>query len=194
MLSKIKNLKAGTGFVVGLLVAMLLVPSVAVAAGLSFTGIEGTSKNKADVSPAGQLLTTTAKASAAFESGDAGQETGTWTTLAHPPSGSALVITSIEADVYLDPSPGAGNYVSFQVEAAGCPGLSPASYFHTINPATVGETDLTYNPGLVVPNGNALCAENGGSVASESAAVGYVVPASAVTSGPLHPARIAQQG
>jgi hypothetical protein len=43
------------------LVTLLVVPTTAYAAGaLKFTGIEGTSTNKADVTSAGQLLTTEA--------------------------------------------------------------------------------------------------------------------------------------
>ncbi len=56
-----KNMSPGGWIVVGILIAMMLVPSgVAVAKALRYTGIEGTSLNKADVTPAGQLLTTEA--------------------------------------------------------------------------------------------------------------------------------------
>ena len=45
--------------VIGVLLTLLVIPTTAYAtAALKFAGIEGTSTNKADVTPAGQLLTT----------------------------------------------------------------------------------------------------------------------------------------
>jgi hypothetical protein len=62
-MTRFKHVSRPGWFIIGVIVAVLLVPSVAVAAGLKFTGIEGTSTNKADVTDASQLLTTEAKPS-----------------------------------------------------------------------------------------------------------------------------------
>ena len=60
-MSKFKNIPGLVWLVIGVLVTLLVIPTTAYAAGaLKFVGIEGTSTNKADVSPAGQLLTTEA--------------------------------------------------------------------------------------------------------------------------------------
>jgi hypothetical protein len=63
--SKMKNLSRAGWVTVGLVAAMLLVPTMAVAATVAYNGIEGTNGttttlNKADVTSAGQLLTTEA--------------------------------------------------------------------------------------------------------------------------------------
>jgi hypothetical protein len=103
-MSRIKNMSRMGWFIVGVGITVLLMPSVAVAAGLKFTGIEGTSDNKADVSPAGQLLTTAAPSSAyedyesnvAFPPPNARQ---TCTTVATISAGHAFVVQQVEVDV-----------------------------------------------------------------------------------------------
>ena len=68
-MNRIKNMSRGGWIVVGFAVALLVVPSsVAVAMTLKYTGIEGTSLNKADVVPGGQLLTTESGPSESFAS------------------------------------------------------------------------------------------------------------------------------
>jgi hypothetical protein len=55
---RIKDMSRGGWIVIGVVIALLLVPSgFAAAAALKYAGIEGTSGNKADVVPGGQLLT-----------------------------------------------------------------------------------------------------------------------------------------
>ncbi|HXW34607.1 MAG TPA: hypothetical protein VEJ87_08500, partial [Acidimicrobiales bacterium] len=85
---------------------LLLLPSAAVAARLRFTGIEGTSTNKADVTAAGQLLGTTSSPSsfyspsyqfvAIYESSTAD---GIWLA----PAGQALVVTQHPSRHLLQP-------------------------------------------------------------------------------------------
>jgi hypothetical protein len=54
-MSRIKNLSRGGWIVVGMVVTLILVPTAAYA--FTYTGIIGSSGNKADVVPGGQLLT-----------------------------------------------------------------------------------------------------------------------------------------
>jgi hypothetical protein len=60
-MSKLKNMSRAGWIVVGLVAALVLVPTAAVAATATLVKIQGTSGNKADVTGAGQLLTTTAQ-------------------------------------------------------------------------------------------------------------------------------------
>ncbi len=163
----------------------MLVPTVAVAA-TTVVSIKGNpSGNKADVSPAGQLLTTTADPSSFFQS--ASQDlSGSSTFVATPPAGLALVVTSIHVDVYADPSPGSGEYVDFIIESETCSGACIGEYAQVINPGSVGEVDVPLEPGLGIPAGDALCGDVAGSVNAEASVSGYTVPSSSVTSGPLH--------
>jgi hypothetical protein len=52
-MSKFRRMPRAAWFIAGAAITLVLVPSVAVAAGLTFDGIEGTSKNKADVAKGG---------------------------------------------------------------------------------------------------------------------------------------------
>jgi len=69
-MSKIRNMPRIAWLIIGVPLTMLVVPTTADAAGaLKFTGIEGTSTNKADMSPAGQLLTASADPGQFFQHG-----------------------------------------------------------------------------------------------------------------------------
>lgn len=178
-MSRSKRIPRLGWLVVGIAVAVLLMPSsVAVAkAGLKFTGIQGTSGNQADVSSAGQLLTTAASPSSSFETRDVILHT-TSGAIVTPPAGDALVITSIENDVYNLTASGPGDGLAVFVSTSACSTSNILSYYHGINPPTVGEFDLAFNPGIVVPNGDALCGFLASSaVEDESTAVGYAIPA-----------------
>ncbi len=61
-MSRLRNMSRVGWIVTGVVVALVLVPSAAFATAraLKFTGIEGTSTHKADVTAAQQLLTTEA--------------------------------------------------------------------------------------------------------------------------------------
>src|SRR5580658_7894089 len=111
-MSKIKSMSRGGWIVVGIIVALLLVPTAAYAGGkaLKFTGIEGTSGNQADVTGAGQLLTTTVNPSSFFQNASQTLPATEFAavSIATPPSGTALVVTSIHINVYSDPTPGIG--------------------------------------------------------------------------------------
>ena len=95
MVSKIKNLKGGWGFIAGMVVTLLLVPTVAIAATSATIIKGGISGVKADVTGANQLLTTEASPSNSFQSGAANLSTTVTTPIGVPPQGSALIVTLI---------------------------------------------------------------------------------------------------
>jgi hypothetical protein len=173
--------------VTGVVAALVVVPTVAVAA-TSVVSLKGNpSGNKADVTGAGQLLTTTANPASFFQSGSTDVSSSAYSTVATPPAGLAVVVTTIHVTVFADSSPGAGQYVEFLVETGtGCTGSQLGTYSQVINPASVGEVDVPLEPGLGIPAGDALCGLVEGSVQADASVSGYSVPSSSVTSGPLH--------
>jgi hypothetical protein len=60
-MARIEYIKRLGWLAVGADLAAIALPAAATAAGLTFTGIEGTSNHKANVTTAGQLLTTQAE-------------------------------------------------------------------------------------------------------------------------------------
>jgi hypothetical protein len=100
--------------------------------------------------------------------------TGTCATVAAPPAGKALVITSVLVDTYEDPTPGSGQFVSIYT------GAPCNTLVADVNPPTVGATSIPIPTGLAIPNGQSLSAFVGGAVAAEVYAYGYTVNASAV--------------
>jgi hypothetical protein len=189
MLSKLSNTKTRNIFAVGavIVVIIMVIPVGAVAASLTFKGIEGTSGNKADVTGASQLLTATANPANFYDGGDVETTTsGEYNELASPPTGDALVITGIQIDVYSDPSPGPDAFVALGVQTGVCSETRVGSYAHAVNPGSVGPIELTFDPGIAVPSGDSLCQVTDGSVESENAAIGYTVPASDVPAESMH--------
>jgi hypothetical protein len=187
-MSRIKNPPSVVWLVIGVLVTLLVVPTAAVAAGLKITEVEGTSTHVANVTSAGQLLTTEANPRDFFQNANEGPSTsGVFVPVAVPPSPYALVVTTVHLDTYADPTPGFGQYAFLVVETGtSCTGSDVGSYFQILNPGGIGEIDIPVAPGLGIPSGDALCAESGGSVGIGASVSGYTVPASAVTAGPLH--------
>ncbi|MBV8462850.1 MAG: hypothetical protein JO368_06130 [Acidimicrobiales bacterium] len=177
-MSKLKTMPGVAWLVIGVCVTALVMPTAAFAAGaLKFTGIEGTSSNKADVSSVGQVLTAAASPANYYTEANVALIGGAQVVGA-PPSGDGLIVTSIQTDVFQDPTPGVAQNVDFYIGNTSCSFVGPFSKF--LNPAGIGEIDLQFNPGLVVPNGDALCAIPSGSVLAEANAVGYTAPSSEV--------------
>jgi len=180
MLSKIKNMKGGMGFLAGILVMMLLIPSVAVAAGLKFTGIEGTSGNKADVTPNQELITTSGNPGQLFQEGNVAVNPGA--TLWSPATNKALIVQNVSINTS-NVTSSASNFVSIFVNSKTCPPTGSFSYFwiDEVNPSANGVSNLPFAPGLPVPQGDYLCAAIAGSTIDVAVSVsGEVVPASEV--------------
>jgi len=176
-------------FAAGVAAAALLIPAavgastVLIVAGT--VGISGGStfpnaSNHADVSQAGQILTTSATPHFYYllESGFGGSLVH---EIAAPPKGSALVVTSIHLDA--NPSGGVPETFTTWVGKQGCGG-SPLLRVDRVVTAVDGETVLPYEPGVAIPSGTSLCGELDGGVTSagvgDSTVVGYTVPAASV--------------
>ena len=164
-------------------------PTAAFAAGITWSGIEGQNKNKADVTSAGQLMTSPADVSSSFlspmtfvntENNNAPDD------LYDPPSGEAAVITSIHVSSFA--LSGADPFlrldVGTSVDLSGC---NVSSQFEEVDPPTNGVTVLPYSPGFVIPAGDSLCAA-GFDMEAAVTASGYLVPAADAPSAPQTPA------
>ncbi len=186
-MSKIKNMSRAGWIVTGVVAALVLVPTAAVAVTNAVTIKGSPSGNKADVTAAGQLLTTTANPSSFYQNMTTGLGAGAYGFLLTPPTGLALVVTTIHIDVYSDPSPGGPDIVAFIIETGtSCSSSQVGSYNQIIHPDSLGETEVSLEPGLGIPAGDALCGAQTGSVGAQASVSGYTVPSSSVTSGPLH--------
>jgi len=182
MLSKIKSLSRSGWIVVGFLAALILVPSgMAVANVLKYAGIEGTSTNKADVAPSGQLFITNAPPGKIFNT-PLTEVIPSDDPLLTPPAGEDAIVTQISVDqlnlgstqtqtpiLWVGPSP--------------CNGASPGYWQDGITRTGAGENELTFPDGVAVPTGDALCTYEAtlGGTNTYATASGYFVPAGSVT-------------
>jgi hypothetical protein len=99
---------------------------------------------------------------------------GNCTVVATPPAGKAMIVRDMRINVYQDPIPGPGQYVSVYADTV-C-----ANLVGDVNAGTVGETVLPFDPGLGIPAGSGLSVVVGGSVGAEVYTDGYAVPANQV--------------
>jgi hypothetical protein len=191
--ARIKNMPRFAWFIIGIAVTVVLVPSVAVAAGLKFTGIEGVSKNQADVTPANQLLTTEASPTKFVQYigiVEAAYGGSGCSSLATIPAGDSFVIQQVQADVSQADQPQYFSYTnylnqtaydqtsdsSFSIDYGGaCP--DPTNYIITGEaPAGgVGNVTTPLQPGFVLPSGTNLSATAVGMSATLFVS-GYLVP------------------
>jgi hypothetical protein len=170
-MSRIKNMSRAGWFIIGVVIAVLLVPSVAVAAGLKFTGIEGTNGNKATVDGDGQLQTTPPVADdngistvGALGAYDLPLVAGTST--------DDVVVTSVDVDVN-QLGAGRSQIVLGVVSGSTC----TFSEFQAVDSSSIGATEVTYPSGVVVGSGFTLCADQ--TVTNANAIVsawGYTIP------------------
>jgi hypothetical protein len=198
-MSKLKNMSRAGYIVVGIVAALILVPTGIAAATAAYTGIEGTNvtnkttENYVQVTSAGQLLTTEADPSTFVQTADVYPST-TPTPIAKPKTNEALIVTTVHVDVFEDPSPGAGQWVELTEETGStCTGSAVGAFYHRINPGSVGEIDESFDPGLVVAKGDALCAEDYGSVDTEVDVSGYTVSSADAPTGAAHHLAIPEQ-
>jgi hypothetical protein len=192
MAFRIKNMSRGGWIVVGILIAVMLVPSgVAVAKALKYTGIEGTSTNRADVTPAGQLLTTEAQPSNLLggSSSDSGFFSATSTVeltgLFSAPSNEAVVMDAITLDVaYWDTSAGPNTYYDLYISDDACTLSDQVGYWTpTFSPNGYGSTEIPLTPGVGIPAGDTLCAysyASSGEFQVHVFATGSLVPSGSV--------------
>jgi hypothetical protein len=176
-MSKLKQVPRFGWFVIGIVVAVLLVPTgvAAAKAGLKFTGIQGTSGSQADVTSAGQLQTATAAPGAAFENLHTAGSMQT-VVVATPPAGEALIITSVHVNVW--GLSGTDPYVYLTTRAGSCTG-STVSFFDEVDPSASGMTVLPFDPGLPIPSTEVLCA-TAINLSANVETVGYSVASASV--------------
>lgn len=215
-MSKIKNISATGWLVAGIIAALVLVPTTAVAVTATATIIQNgtgagqvsvtahrlqtndeirgySGNNYADVTSDGQLLTTTTTDPSAFVNSSfvAINSQQGFLPIVSAPSGNAMIVTTIHINVVTNPDPGPDTYISlFITNTPACDSQQVGSYDERMNPPSIGETDIPFNPGLAIPAGDSLCAatvENGTGLASaEFTVTGYLVPSSEVPASPLH--------
>jgi hypothetical protein len=107
----------------------------------------------------------------------------TCAVIAQPPTGKAMIIRDVRIDVFQDPSPGISQLVALYDDTT-CSDLVA-----DVNPPTVGETVLPFDPGLGIAAGSALSMVTNGSVAAEVYTDGYSVPSNQVPAAPAGAAR-----
>jgi hypothetical protein len=153
-MSKIKNMSRAGWIVTGVVAALVLVPTVAVATSSVVTIKGSPSGVKANVTPGGELLATGTAAGNLWDTSiaidaPAGSETVGNMALPTPPSGDFDVVTGVQVNTYVDSSPGLGTFVQFSQSAC-----SEGAYceFVNVNPSTVGDTVIPLAPG--VPQGD----------------------------------------
>ena len=205
-MTKLKNMPGVAWLVIGVCVTALLMPTAAFAAGaLKFTGVQGTSGNRADVTPSGQLQTNsqlqgttgshadvsasgqllTASADASnFFHGQASLPNATsgGTTLAPmytPPTGDAAIVTSAQSAYWNVGSLINDPFTLFLVSSNPSCAVNQVSSFGEADPSTDGESTFSLDPGIVIPAGDTLCLQ-AIALDADGAVEGYTVPASDV--------------
>ncbi|MGA8725388.1 MAG: hypothetical protein WB565_10100 [Acidimicrobiales bacterium] len=186
-------------FVIGVVVTALVIPTAAGAKGLlKLVGIEGSNGNQVSVTAAGQLKTAAASPSSFYQDTSVpifGAEcttapcTSPWYPIAAASSTSALVVTVVhveQRDVYATQL----NLVVYNTSNCGGGGGSATvgTYGQTIGfsgGALFPGRDDPLDPGLVIPVGDALCAQASfgqnvpSAVIADASASGYSIPAAA---------------
>jgi hypothetical protein len=187
-----KNLGPFTGrqlttIIIALIAGAVLIPTGAYAVGaITHVDIQDkVTRTPAVVTPTGHLQVAEAAPGALFQNFSTGL-TSTFKSVASPPGGAALVITTVHVDTFADPTPGAGQAVDLQLgTGTTCSGFV-GTYFQTVNPGGMGETDIPLAPGLGIPAGDSLCASEFGSVKADVSVSGYTVPAGTVPAASLN--------
>jgi hypothetical protein len=126
-MSKLSNLSRGAWIVAGIIAALVLVPSVAVATTSTLVRIEGASGVKANVTGGDQLLTTEASPgkvwSVSTDFSNNAASTAQSMVLPNPPSGQFPVLTGLQISVFYDAdysNPGSGTGVYVAVFSSPC--------------------------------------------------------------------------
>jgi hypothetical protein len=98
--------------------------------------------------------------------------------LTQPPTNKAMIVREVRVDVFADPSPGPDEDLTIYRDST-C-----TSQVADVNPATVGETVLPFDPGLGIPANSGISARATGSVEAEAYVDAYSVSASSVPATP----------
>lgn len=164
---------------VGLAIGLLVAPVSAVAAVAASKVILTDGHDNAGVTQAGQVQVATTDVKNARFRYTAGLNTTTCSKIYTAPAKKGFIFTQIRFDVWADPTPGSGEYISVFSDAA----CSLGKNVLLENPGGVGLDTLELNPGLPLAAGHSLYAMTGGSVGADAMVSGYLVAPKAV---PLH--------
>ena len=172
-MSRIKNISRPGWVVIGIVAALVLVPSAAIAVTSTVIIQGGAAAGQASVSAAHQLLTNEATPTSyviAFSSTSPTCAAGGFYTI---PSGKALIITGVT--YYIGQSSGtAGELLYAGPSSTPCTSLLNSG----ISTVTVSQNQV-FQPGIAVPAGDALGWVSSNSTGSFDV-YGYLVPATAV--------------
>ncbi|MEO7119390.1 MAG: hypothetical protein ABIZ34_10505 [Candidatus Limnocylindrales bacterium] len=171
-----KRSGGGMWFVVGVVLAAVLLPAATYAAATLFR-LQGDNGIVANVTAAKQLLTVESAPSAYRRDGyyPVNGTTGNCIVLIEPAAGKALIVNQVDIDVKTGPFD--ASHGVLVTASSNCSGVS----ILIVNPATIGAYSQSFVPGFPVPAGGALSARAfGAGFTAEIAASGYTVPAAAV--------------
>jgi hypothetical protein len=90
------------------------------------------------------------------------------------PTGKALIVRDIRVDVFGDPTPGVGQNIQIYS------GASCVEAIGDINPSSIGQVIVPFDPGVALATGESLSVQVFGSVKAEFFVDGYLVPAAQV--------------
>ena len=160
-MSFLERVSRPSWLLIGILIAVIVIPTTAVAAALSDVIIKGATGNKALVTVAGQLLATEANPRQYVQTASTplGQAP---TLIASPPRTTkgvqyGLIVKIIHVDVESAfDSLGAGIVFTVNRATSECD-AAVGTYRQIVHPSASGEIDIPMDPGLVVYPGDALC-------------------------------------
>lgn len=176
-----RSLPGGAWIAAGLVIAALVVPGVtyATASLTEITGTNGTTP--ANVTPAHQLFTaTTAPGNAVVLTGSASLQSSTCFSFRMPATGKAIVLRDLRTSIQ---SGGGADIVFVSVDPTTC-----GTPFAQVELQTLGNDEITFDPGIPVPAGDRVWIQLGHSSDVEDTfwmdADGYTVPNAAVAQAP----------
>lgn len=100
--------------------------------------------------------------------------------VAQPPTSQAMVVGDVRIDVFNVSTTGPDQDIALYGDST-C-----TTQVGDVNPATVGETTLPFDPGLAIPAGSGMSARALGTVEAEVYTDAFAVPASAVPAAAHH--------
>jgi hypothetical protein len=197
-MTRIRSMPRSGWFVAGVAVAILLVPTaVGAAAALTYTGIQGSNGNQAQVTGGGQLLTTEALPANLLGSSSTDSASfivstsGGFEPLFEAPTNKAVIVENLTLDVYLWTTSASIStfYQLFVSTPSGCADDDQVgNWFQYLSPTGYGVTQLSLAPGVAIPAGDALCEAGGtpsGTFEVSLTATGFLAPPNSVSSGTL---------
>jgi len=128
----------------GVVLVLVLVPTAAAATSI-YNGIVGTSGHEANVTGAGQLLTTEASPANSWTHSSQYSSPGSAEEYFEVPAEEFPVLTGVQIDTSRDPSPGHGSGVMLYDSTCGRCVARPIA---DVNPPTIGNTVIPFSPGL----------------------------------------------